>query len=140
MCTDVLSVGGCRSPWNWTYRQLLATLWMLGTEPRPSGGATSAPYPDPKDPLPSPSLPPFLSLSVSLPLPSTFSLTHTNTLESLTGTSLFPGRYVLREAKCAFLLVLSSVRAGGASAGLGVWGCSALTEASLELRSMRSVI
>lgn len=32
----------CQIPWDCSYRQLLATIWVLGIEPRFSGRATSA--------------------------------------------------------------------------------------------------
>jgi len=47
MCIDVLpaciSAGGCQNPWDWSYRQLGAALWVLGIEPWSSGRTTSAP-------------------------------------------------------------------------------------------------
>ena len=33
---------GCQVPWNWTYRQLCAAIWVLGMEARSSGRAASA--------------------------------------------------------------------------------------------------
>ena len=33
---------GCQIPWNWSYRQLWAASWVLGSEPRSSARAASA--------------------------------------------------------------------------------------------------
>jgi hypothetical protein len=47
MCFGVLascmSVWGCWIPKHWSYRQLWDAMWMLGTEPGPSGRTTNAP-------------------------------------------------------------------------------------------------
>ena len=40
--TACISVKGYRIPWNWSYRQLWAAMWMLGIEPWSSGRAASA--------------------------------------------------------------------------------------------------
>ena len=46
MCISVLpscvSVWGCQIPWNWSYRQLWAAMWMLGIEPGSSDRAVFA--------------------------------------------------------------------------------------------------
>ena len=36
-----MSVWGCWVPWNWSYRQLWAAMWMLGIELRSSGRAVN---------------------------------------------------------------------------------------------------
>lgn len=41
-CMHVRATCDCRIPWNWGYRWLEATMWMLGTEPRFSVRVTSA--------------------------------------------------------------------------------------------------
>jgi hypothetical protein len=34
--------GVSQMPWNWSYRQVWAAMWMLGMEPKSSGRAASA--------------------------------------------------------------------------------------------------
>lgn len=39
---SLVSTEGIGCPWDWSYRELRATTWVLGTKPRPSAEAESA--------------------------------------------------------------------------------------------------
>jgi hypothetical protein len=46
-CLHCMFVWECQIPWNWSYRQSQAAIWVLGIEPGSSGRAASEESPDP---------------------------------------------------------------------------------------------